>query len=268
MIPNIDFFGKTITPYVLMVLIGVMTILFFTQWAGKKHGLDEIHILYTLLISFVGVFIGGHVLYALTNMEAIIYTLQNLQELDSLAAVIRRLGLIFGGSVYYGGLLGAVLVAFLYIRRSKLPLGPYADAVCIAIPLFHFFGRLGCFLSGCCYGIQWEYGWTYRYSLAESANGVPRFPVQLVEAVLNLGLFFVMYACLQKGKLKNRLLALYFSVYPVYRFILEYFRGDEYRGFLWGFSTSQIISIGLLVSVTVFWIAAKRTRSNASEAAV
>lgn len=253
MIPNIELFGKTITPYMLLALTGVLVILFFTQWVGKKRGLDDIHILYMLLFSFIGVLVGGHLLYGITNMQLIVYTLSNLQELDSFWAVIQRLALIFGGSVYYGGLLGALAVAFVYLRRNKLPMGPYSDTVCIAIPLFHFFGRMGCFLSGCCYGIQWEQGFVYQYSLAVSANGVPRFPVQLVEAVLNLLLFFVMYGCLKKGCLKNRLLALYLTVYPVYRFVLEFFRGDAYRGFLGPLSTSQIISVGILVCVVAFW---------------
>lgn len=253
MIPNIDLLGKTVTPYMLLALTGVLVILFFTQQVGKKQGLDEIHILYMLLLSFIGVLVGGHLLYGITNMQLIMYTLNNLQQLDSFAAVIRRLALIFGGSVYYGGLLGALAVASLYLRRNRLPMGPYSDTASIAIPLFHFFGRLGCFLSGCCYGVPWEHGFVYRYSLTEEANGIPRFPVQLVEAGLNLLLFLFMYGCLKKGRLKNRLLALYLTVYPVYRFVLEFFRGDAYRGFLGPLSTSQIISLGILVCMAVFW---------------
>ena len=254
MIPNIEFLGKTITPYMLLALAGVLVILFYTQRLGKRHGLDEIHILYMLLFSFVGVLIGGHLLYGITNLQLIADTLRNLQELDSFWAVIERLALIFGGSVYYGGLIGAVLVFFIYLKRNRLPIGPYSDVAAPAIPLFHFFGRLGCFLSGCCYGVEWKYGLTYHYSLAESANGVPRFPVQLVEAALNFGLALFLYNCLKKGRLKNRLLALYFSVYPVYRFLLEYLRGDEYRGFLGQLSTSQIISLALLLTVSIYWI--------------
>jgi len=258
MIPNIVLFGKTITPYMLAALAGVLVILFFTQRIGRKRGLDEIHILYMLLYSFIGVFVGGHILYGITNFSILVQALQSPGSLDSFHAVIQLIATVFGGSVFYGGLIGAVLIIFIYIRCHRLPAGPYTDTVALAIPLFHVFGRIGCFLSGCCYGIEWSRGWTYRYCLIESANGVPRFPVQLVEAGLNLALFFLMYACVRKNKLKDRILALYFSIYPVYRFILEYFRGDEYRGFLGIFSTSQIISIGLLAIVCIYWFATAR----------
>ncbi len=264
MIPNIELLGKTITPYMLLALTGVLVILFYSQHVGKRRGLDEIHILYMLLFSFVGVFVGGHLLYGITNLPLLVETFRNLQDLDSLLAVIERFVLIFGGSVYYGGLIGAVCVCLLYLKRNSLPLGPYSDVAAPSIPLFHVFGRLGCFLSGCCYGIEWEYGPTYHYSLAASANGVPRFPVQLVEALLNLALALIMYRFLKKGRFKNRLLALYFSVYPVYRFLLEYLRGDTYRGFLGPFSTSQIISLALLLAAGIYWITCCTKRKGAT----
>ena len=254
MIPNFNLFGKEISPYMIAAITGVLVILYFTDKSAKKQGLDQIHMLYMILFSFIGVIIGGHILYGITNWQAIVYTLQNLHTLDSLPAFLERIARIFGGSVFYGGLIGAVFVSFLYLKHSRLPIGPYADAAAPAIPLFHFFGRLGCFLSGCCYGIPWAHGFVYAHSMVESANGIPRFPVQLVEAFCNLLLFFVLYGCLKKGVLKNRLLAVYFSVYPVYRFALEFLRGDEYRGFVGPLSTSQFISLLLLLAAGGFWL--------------
>lgn len=263
MIPNFYLFNKEISVYMLAALAGVFVILFFCWRLSQKHGLDEIHMLYMLLFSFIGVLVGGHILYGITNIPIILYTLQNLQQIDSFGAFFERLGLIFGGSVFYGGLIGAVLVFFVYLKHNKLPIGPYSDIGAAAIPLFHFFGRLGCFLSGCCYGIIWEHGFVYHHSLVEAANGVPRFPVQLVEAGCNLLLFLLLSACLKKGWLKNRLLAVYFSIYPIYRFLLEYLRGDEYRGILGPFSTSQIISILLLLVTGIYWIVSAFKSRNA-----
>lgn len=254
MIPNFNLFGKEISPYMLAALAGVFVILYFTLKIAKKRGLDEIHMLYMTLFSFIGVLLGGHLLYGLTNLKIIVYTFQNLYEIDSFSAFIERAALIFGGSVFYGGLIGAVIVSFIYLKRNKLSIGAYSDAAAPAIPLFHFFGRLGCFFSGCCYGVEWAHGFTYHYSLIGSANGVPRFPVQLVEAACNLLLFLLLYGCLKKGMLKNKLLAVYFSVYPVYRFLLEYLRGDAYRGFWGPFSTSQVVSLLLLLAAGTFWL--------------
>lgn len=258
MIPNFSLFGRVISVYMLTALIGVLVIVFFGQYLAKKRCLDEIHMLYMLLYCFAGALLGGSILYGIINLELIGYTLQNLQQIDSFSALWERLVLIFGGSVFYGGLIGAVGAAFLYLRRNALPIAPYADIGAVCIPLFHFFGRIGCFLSGCCYGVEWEHGIVYHYSPVASANGIPRFPVQLVEAGFNLLLFLLLYRCLKKGKLQNRLLAVYFCTYPVCRFLLEFLRGDEYRGFIGPLSTSQFISLLLLLCVCVYWVLSTR----------
>ena len=89
---------------------------------------------------------------------------------------------IWGGSVFYGGLLGGILAGAVYLRRKGRPLDLWASLTAPAIPLFHVFGRVGCFLGGCCYGLPSAWGFVYRYSPVAEANGVSRFPVQLVEA--------------------------------------------------------------------------------------
>lgn len=253
MIPNFDLFGKTISPYMIAALVGVLVVFFYSQKLAKKQGLNEFHMMNMILLCFVGVALGGSILYGITNMKVIVYTFRNLQEINSFKAFIERIILIFGGSVFYGGLIGSILVCFVFLKKRQLPLGAYSDIGAVCIPLFHFFGRMGCFLSGCCYGMEWEHGFVYRHSPAEAANGVPRFPVQLVEAGVNLVLFLLLRNRLLKGKLKDRLLAVYLSTYPVCRFVLEYFRGDEVRGFVGIFSTSQLISLLLLIAVGIYW---------------
>jgi phosphatidylglycerol:prolipoprotein diacylglycerol transferase len=247
MIPNIDFFGKTISIYMIISLIGVLTVLLFTYKLAKKHKLDEFHMLYMMLFAFLGVVFGGHILYAITNIKYIIKLCCDLSVIKSFDDFINNVIYIFGGSVFYGGLIGGLSASFLYMKKKKINYGEYSDVASMAIPLFHTFGRIGCFLSGCCYGVEWKYGFVYHYSVAQGANDVPRFPVQLVEAILNFALFILMYILFKKGKCKHRLLLLYLLIYPVYRFVLEFFRGDDYRGFLLGLSTSQLISIVIFV---------------------
>lgn len=262
MIPNVTVFGKEFSAYMLFSLAGVLVLLFFTQRLARKRELDEIHVLYMFLFAFVGVFVGGHLLYALTQIEYIRYVLKNLAELDSFPILIGTLARIFGGSVFYGGLFGAVGVCLLYIRRCKLPAADYTDLAAAAIPLFHFFGRLGCFTSGCCYGIPWEHGITYYYALAEDANGIPRFPVQLVEAGINLLLFFCLHRLLKQKRFSGKLLPVYLTVYPVCRFCLEFLRGDAIRGFLGPLSTSQVISLLLLAGSGLYWLFSAIRRTN------
>ena len=143
-------------------------------------------------------------------------------------------------------------MGFLSIRYQKLDPAVVSDCAAPSIALFHMFGRIGCFLGGCCYGVEWEHGVTFTNSLIESANGVPRVPVQLYEAGLEIALFLALTLLLVSGKLRGKLLAVYLLVYPVGRFLLEFWRGDEYRGFLFGLSTSQLISIALFIGTIVF----------------
>lgn len=237
----------------IAALIGVLLVLLVTYKTAEHHGLDEIHMLFMMLFSFLGVVVFGHVLYGITKWDEVIDFFTHLDKVKSFDRFIAYMSYLFGGSVFYGGLIGAILTVFLYTKIKKLSFGDYSDVAALAIPLFHFFGRMGCFLSGCCYGVEWEHGITYHYSPIEMANGVPRFPVQLVEAVLNLLLFFFLYLLYKKGKSRHKILALYLLIYPVYRFILEFFRGDSYRGFLFGLSTSQLISV-ILFTISAVWM--------------
>jgi phosphatidylglycerol:prolipoprotein diacylglycerol transferase len=98
--------------------------------------------------------------------------------------------------------------------------------------------------------------------LVEAANGVRRFPIQLVEAGLNLLLFFLLWYLFKKEKLQQRLLYLYFLIYPIIRFTLEFFRGDSYRGFLFGLSTSQLISILLFLYAVIMLVVTRKKEAK------
>lgn len=261
MFPNIDLFGKTITPYFICALIGIFVVLFVSYKMAQKRGLDEMEMLPMMLCSFGGVVIFSHILYAFTVPETVGKVLANLDKIKDFDTFMYAMGMIFGGSVFYGGLIGAVFAFFLYCKIRKLPFGDYSDIGGMMIPLFHFFGRLGCFTSGCCYGVEWEYGIVYEYSVVESANHVHRFPVQLVEALLNLALFFFLLYLYKKGKAAHKLLNLYLLIYPVYRFILEYFRGDTYRGAVGFLSTSQFISV-IIFAFAIVWLIAGKVREK------
>ncbi len=251
MIPIFNLFGKSISAYMIFAIVGYLVTLFVMVKIAVKHKLDEFHMLYMLLFAAIGVLIGGHILYGITNIDLIIKLFQNIDKITSIKNFFDHIFVIFGGSVFYGGMIGAVVIAYIYIRKNKLNSLEYMSAAVMGIPLFHFFGRLGCFFSGCCYGIEWSKGITYHYSAIEAANEVARFPVQLIEATVNIVLFLVMLYVYTKTKYKLKTMYIYFLLYPSCRFVLEYFRGDEYRGFFLGLSTSQIISI-ILIVITIF----------------
>lgn len=252
MFPLFHIFNRTISIYTLMSLIGVLVCLLAAYRLAKNNGLDEIEMLYVSLFSFGAVAIGGALMYGITQFESLVLLLKNIFTLNfaSFDDFLDQAKFVFGGSVFYGGLIGAVLTIIFYCRKKKLS-NRYLDVAAICFPLFHFFGRIGCFLGGCCYGIESEFGVVYHHSPAPGANGVSRFPVQLFEAVFNLGLCILFHALFRKKKLHGSLIHVYFYAYPVFRFADEFLRGDAYRGILWGLSTSQWISIALVVINTI-----------------
>lgn len=247
MFPYFVLFGKQISMYTVMTLFGVFSSGYIACKLTKKRGYDDNNMIVLLLIAAIGVAIGGHLLYGITNINKLYLFIIHIGNTPDIKTFFLALADIFGGSVFYGGLIGGMLAGYIYLKKKKLPMNIFTDIATIIIPLFHFFGRIGCFLVGCCYGVESDIGFTYHHSLIESANHVNRFPIQLVEAVYNLGLFFLLYYLLKNNKLKGKLLGLYLIIYPIGRFIFEFFRGDEYRGFLFGLSTSQIISVLLLI---------------------
>lgn len=260
MFPYITLFGKVIGMYAVMSLIGMFAAGAFAMGVAKKREHNNNIILTMLLVAAIGALLGAHLLYGIVNLKAVItYVIPiGIHSFSDLLIVIKA---ILGGTVFYGGLLGGLLFGTIYLRRKKLPLGEYADMSAPCIPLFHGFGRIGCFLGGCCYGIEWEHGIVFRRALVDTANGTPRLPVQLCEAAFNFALFFVLWHLQRHGKLRGKLMAVYLIAYPSGRFLLEFLRGDSYRGFWLTLSTSQIISLGI-IAFTQFYLMLRSGHSD------
>ena len=263
MIPSIDLNGRIISPwYMLAALVGILTALFFAYFLAKKRGYNEVTVFITLLVGAGASLIGSHLLYGIVNYRLIVIAVNNLDKLTSFKVFLDWMQEIFGGAVFYGGLITGMIGGWLYLRKNeKADRAPYMDMCAIAIPLFHGFGRIGCFLGGCCYGVESSCGFTYHYSLIESANGVSRFPVQLCESALNFALFFLLWMLFRRDRARGKLIWLYLLIYPVYRFILEFFRGDTYRGFVGFLSTSQIVSV-VLFAVAAAVLIVKRFKEK------
>ena len=149
------------------------------------------------------------------------------------------------GLVFYGGLVGGIIGALIAIKINKYNFNVYANAIIPCIPLGHAFGRIGCLLAGCCYGIPYE-GYFAIHSIYMDP-GDTLFPIQAVESIFNIILFILLSLYTHKQKNGFILLSLYIVAYSAARFILEFFRGDLIRGIYLGLSSSQWISVLLIV---------------------
>ena len=151
--------------------------------------------------------------------------------------------------MFYGGFILAAVCCIGYVLVKKLSLAEYATAIIPSIPLAHAIGRVGCFMAGCCYGRVCDtvVSVIYTNPIGGAPVGVPVFPVQLLEAVLNLIIFAILLVYTRKKAKSFSSVFLYLLCYSIVRFTVEYFRADEIRGIFLGLSTSQWISIALLL---------------------
>lgn len=151
-----------------------------------------------------------------------------------------------GGLVFYGGVLGCILVVIFMARRQKEPVWSMADFTVSPLPLGHALGRIGCFLNGCCYGTETD------CSLGVDMQDATRHPVQLYSVGLNLLLYVFLLWLYPRKRRDGNVLAAYCLGYPLIRFFLEFFRGDQRVRFL-NLTAAQYVSILIFILGLLLW---------------
>jgi phosphatidylglycerol:prolipoprotein diacylglycerol transferase len=226
----------TLHGYGLMIAIGVLAAYFMAEYRAKRKKLNHEKIYSLTIWCFIGGMLGARVLFYLTQIKEII-----ADPMDVLLAA--------DGFVVYGGIIGGILAGFLFCKKYQLNFLKYFDLVMPSIALAQGFGRIGCFLAGCCYGLET----TSHFSLvfpdsSYAPAGVRLIPTQLLSSGLDFLHFFVLILIAKRAKADGQVAGFYLVFYSVGRFVLEFFRGDLARGKVGTLSTSQFISIFLLAA--------------------
>ncbi len=241
----------TITWYGVMMAAGFLAGLVNWTFISRREGRDFNYCSDLLFwIMFSGL-LGARVAYVLSNPA---------QYIKNPAEIIM---IWEGGLVYYGGFLGSGIALIIFARRHSEDIRGLLDFVVVSVPLAHFFGRIGCFLNGCCYGKIWHgplsvrfpagsYAWHRHVDMGlisrYTAKSLPVHPVQLYESAFNLLVFFILLrAYTNRDRMRSgRILALYCFTYPPGRFLLEFLRGDH-QMFIMGLTVSQLTSLFLIL---------------------
>ena len=220
-----------------------------------KYGFNISRYTKIFLLSSVGLLIGGNVFGLLSGLYS---ALANGEPIN-LSTFTNT------GFVFYGGLIGFIL-AFLLLCKvwDKTIDYKIMDLVTVTIPLFHTFGRLGCFFAGCCYGIETNSAFSILYTNRVSGEVITatRVPIQLIESSGNMLIFVALLILLIKQKYRNHLLLLYLSTYAIMRIIIEFFRGDLQRGVWNNISFSQFLSVVILISCAMIMMRTAKERKN------
>lgn len=251
MYPYIRIFSFDIPTYGLISVLGVFIAGFVSVKLSAKRNLCKEDLIRTGIVAAVGLFAGAHMLYGITRTGDILKAFANYDTFDGFGDFVLHILQLFSGMVFFGGLYGGLFAGFIYAKKKRFPLTDTSDTFALFIPLFHAFGRVGCFFAGCCYGVKSEWGIQGRVIAGNLKEHTKRFPVQLLEALLLILLFFILFLLYKKTKARGKLIFIYLLIYSVLRFCLEYLRGDDIRGRLLMFSTSQWISL-----VTILWVSA------------
>ena len=235
-----EIFGKKIYGYGLMIMIGIIAALFLLSYRSKKKQYNEDNIWDMAILAIICGIIGGKVLYIITDIK-------NIVEQPS---ILKNIG---NGFVIYGAIFGGILAVYLYSKKKGWNVLSVFDLVIPSLPLAQGFGRIGCFLAGCCYGsvTTLPIGVEFPNSPFAPAN-VHVHPTQIYSSVFDfmLALFLLWYD--RKERKKGRVFSLYLIIYSIGRFLIEFLRDDP-RGSVSIFSTSQFISLFIvLIGVALF----------------
>ncbi len=168
------------------------------------------------------------------------------------------LGSLFsqGGLVWYGGVIGVFLAALVYTRIKQISLGRFCDVVAPAAALGLAIGRIGCLLSGCCFGAPCDLPWAIQYPHNHETHGFPVHPAPLYETILMLLVMGVLLKLDRCKPFDGFTTAWFFILAGLVRFGLEYIRGDR---LVWlealNLSASQVMSIiGIIAGLFTLWI--------------
>lgn len=229
----------SIPSYGLCILLGVISANLLAIYMIKKNKLDGNDFIILEAYTFLGGFIGAKALFLIVSRDLIEWA--RIFEFNYFNKLMQ------GGFVFYGGLILGLLFAFIAGKIHKINAVLYIRTFIYAIPWIHCFGRIGCYMAGCCYGIPYTGPGAVIFPKGSLApSDISLFPVQLVEAT-GLMLIAIVILLFQIKINYKYTLETYLILYAILRFLLEYVRYDAIRGSFWMFSTSQWISIAFII---------------------
>jgi phosphatidylglycerol:prolipoprotein diacylglycerol transferase len=257
-----DFGGFTVYTYGVLLAAAYLLGLQFALMRARARGLEGQRVM------DLGIWI---IISALVGAKLLLLVVDFRQFTETPRAV---LDLARSGGVFYGGLIAAVAVALIYLRRHKLPLWTTTDVFAPGIALGHAVGRLGCLMAGCCFGkpasVPWAITFRNPAALAQGTPlGVPVHPTQLYEAGAEALILVALLVLERRGRgFPGRTFWTYMLLYGVSRFIIEFYRGDS-RGVVLGMlSTSQFVSVILVpLSIVMLFLLGRSTTPGRNAAA-
>ncbi len=246
----------TVHSYGLMIAIGVILAVILAIMRAKKKGLSGDEAFNVAIIVVVFGFVGAKILFVLENWQAF------------LAHPWSVLG--SSGFVVYGGIVIGLFCVFVYCQWiRKIPFLRYVDLFFPSVALGQAFGRVGCFLAGCCYGKPTDAWWGVTFPEGSFAPaGIPLIPTQLISAIGDFVIFLVLFWFSNKrAKKVGDVAALYLILYGAGRFCIEFLRVNE-QGGIGPFTTAQWFSLVFIPVGVILFVLNRKAGYSKDYAAV
>ena len=283
-----ELFGYPLHLYSLMITIGCIAGLWLAVSYSKRIGMDHLLIMDLCWWLILGGYLGSRVIFMIVNWEHHWYPCLDYTYYNQLNPEAQLTGpdcwplLAFwsGGLVFYGAFLGGIAVLWWFAKRHKLPLLKTADVLMPAFAVGQFFGRIGCLAAGCCWGKPTDLAWGIQFPRrsmvfhqhleqglvsAGDSLSLPVHPTQIYDSTYGILLFATLYWIRERKRYDGQVLVWWLFLYPLLRSLVELFRGDSERGFVFKLvyeplnsllglpegsvtfmSTSQFISLGVM----------------------
>jgi|SRR6267378_1817961 len=208
-----------IRSYGLMLAVAFLTGTWLALVEARRRGLDEDKLVTVILLTLVASILGARALYVVEHLG------EFRREWGSVLALWQ------GGLTLYGGVVLGSIVGLASARRLGLPMWTVADTLTPSFALGTMFGRIGCFLNGCCYGrpTRWPWGVVFpadSFAGLEFGNA-PVHPSQLYFALAGLLLFAFCWAMRSRFKVPGTLFWTFLILFALVRIPLDFTRAYE-----------------------------------------
>lgn len=215
-----------------MVALGFAVATACVYARAPKFGIDRNNVVDLMIIMLLSGMAGARIFYVLQNLD---YYRSYPQEV---------LNLTKGGLVWYGAFMAGLACAAIYMRIKRMDAWKALDLAAPYIALAQAIGRIGCFLNGCCYGVEAPEG--CAFAVKTSFDTVGHLPAQLYSAFALFFIFIVLRLWQDRRHFTGGIFLGYCVIYSAKRFVMEFLRGDNPRVYF-GFTVSQVISLAVFI---------------------
>ncbi|MGH9474865.1 MAG: prolipoprotein diacylglyceryl transferase [Terriglobales bacterium] len=255
----------TLHTYGVLVAIGFLTGIYVARHFARRFGLDPEKIFNLAVYLALAAIVGAKLFLVIQDFH---YYVRE-------PAALMSWSFLESAGIFYGGLVGALVVLTLYVYRQRLRWLAVGDAVVPGVAIGHGIGRLGCFSAGCCWGKPTTgfFGYTFHSAYSNATVGVPLgvklYPTQLMSAAGGLVIFLILWRLARHRAFEGQLTAVYLLTYGVFRFLIDFLRYYEPQAMLFhGLMTdAQFTSLCMIALAFGIWaMRAHRTAASAAAA--